>query len=208
MRDRVQHGSFLSPLRRSAAFDYTAHLDRVVHHVTQRCPSLSYVDPGKIVTAWSQSRVGGEHGIYATIHALRFEGGSQTMIRGKHSYRWPRITFEGKEVLYVVYFMLPRFADLSLRSKLTTIFHELYHVNPQCNGDLRRFPGRNYAHGHSRQAYNARLQPWIDHYLEHPETAEVVSFLQHDFRKLCQDHQAVTGRRIQPLSPVRAQARP
>ena len=46
-----------------------------------------------------------------------------------------------------------------MRERLLTLVHELYHISPRCDGDLRRFKGRNHAHGHSRKAYDAMLAP-------------------------------------------------
>jgi len=147
--------------------------------------------------------VGGCHGVYATIRALRFPGGAAELERGGQTYRWPRLTFEGRDILYVIDFMMPRFADLPLRNKLTTVFHELYHISPRCDGDLRRFPGKNYAHGSSREAYNARLQPWIDDYLNGDSAARVTEFLDLSFADLQARHTRVVGRKIQPIRPVR-----
>jgi hypothetical protein len=181
--------------------DYTARLEAAIRHVAANSPPLSYVDPDRLLAGWSQSRVGGDHGIYATIQGLRFEGGNQTSIRGGREFRWPQLTYAGREILYLVLFFMPRFANLPYRAKLTTIFHEMYHVSPVCDGDLRRFPGRNYAHGHSREAYNARLQPWIDSYLEQPGSVEAMAFLTLDFAQIQRRHSSVTGRQLKPLRP-------
>jgi len=35
---------------------------------------------------------------------------------------------------------------LPLEEKVKTIIHELYHVSESFDGDIRRFPGRNFAH--------------------------------------------------------------
>ena len=39
-------------------------------------------------------------------------------------------------MLYLLSFYLPRFLKLPWREKLATVIHELWHVNPQFNGDL------------------------------------------------------------------------
>lgn len=183
-------------------FDYTAHVDRLIENITALCPAFTHIDTRRVLTGWSQSRVGGEHGVYATIQGLRFAGGAETLKRGSSLYRWQRVTHEGEEILYVIYFMLPRYANLPFRSKLTTVFHELFHVSPRCDGDLRRFAGRNYAHGHSREVYNARLQPWIDDYLKRPDSAQFTGFLHLTFSEIEERYSGVVGRRLQPLKPV------
>ena len=39
-------------------------------------------------------------------------------------------------------FYLPRFCDQSLDEKLSTVMHELWHISPAFDGDIRRLPGR------------------------------------------------------------------
>ena len=60
----------------------------------------------------------------------------------RHGRRWsmPRLYDPaGREQLYLLNFYLPRFLDLPWREKLRTTVHELWHVSPQFDGDLRRF---------------------------------------------------------------------
>ena len=65
---------------------------------------------------------------------------------------------KGQEFLYILTFYLPRFMDLSFREKLITVFHELWHISPQFDGDLRRHPGRCYAHTSSQKEYDAEME--------------------------------------------------
>ena len=68
------------------------------------------------------------------------------------------LSVDGREMLYVLNFYLPRFLDLSFREKLTTIAHELLHIGPKFDGDLRRFAGRCYAHSHSHAEFDAQAE--------------------------------------------------
>jgi hypothetical protein len=72
----------------------------------------------------------------------------------------------GCEVLYVIYLLMPRFAQLSTPERVQTLFHELYHIAPEFNGDFRRFPGRNFAHGPSRKAFDASVAPLAQRWLQ------------------------------------------
>jgi predicted metallopeptidase len=109
----------------------------------------------------------------------------------------PEIEHRGAEILYVIYFLFPRFFDLSFREKLTTVFHELYHVSPAFDGDIRRFPCRNYVHGGSTRAYDAAMEDLADRYLAQVRGDETtVDFLRHDTSSLRNRHRALVGRKM------------
>lgn len=114
----------------------------------------------------------------------------------------PTIEVNGREMLYVVFFFLPRFCDLSLEDKLTTIFHELYHISPDFDGDVRRFPGRNWQHGSSREAYDARLRKCVTAYLAGGVPDEWLEPLRLRFAALRQRYGAITGTRLRQPRPM------
>ena len=64
---------------------------------------------------------------------------------------------DGREMLYILNFYLPRFLDLPLAEKLDTVVHELWHVGPKFDGDLRRFGGRCFAHSGSQRNFDAHV---------------------------------------------------
>jgi hypothetical protein len=108
----------------------------------------------------------------------------------------PAIIHRGMDILYVVYFLIPRFLNLSFREKLITLFHELYHISPEFNGDIRRFPGKNYAHGSSTKRYNAYMATLVDSYLEKLETKSLMAFLEGDMAAIRERYQAIVGRKM------------
>ena len=54
-------------------------------------------------------------------------------------------------------FCLPRFLDQTFEEKLLTVFHELFHIGPSFDGDLRRHPGRYAVHTHSKAQYDSHM---------------------------------------------------
>ena len=77
--------------------------------------------------------------MFATLTPLRFAGGRMHTFRRKRRWRIQRLYDpDGREMLYILTFYLPRFLDLPLREKLTTVLHELWHVGPEFDGDVRR----------------------------------------------------------------------
>ena len=133
----------------------TLELERLIADITARIDEFRHVDPSRVMVCVATTRGGGVHGTYAKIHPLRFENGSRTTLvkRRRSSVRCEvtPVSRQGVEMLYVIYVLVPRFLNLPLREKLITVFHELYHVSPAFDGDIRRFPGKNYAHGSSRK---------------------------------------------------------
>src|SRR4029453_13473942 len=79
------------------------------------------------------------HGLYATLTPLRFADGATIDVRRGRRWRIePIVDATGREYLYLLSFYLPRFLDLPLEGKLATIVHELWHIGPRFDGDLRR----------------------------------------------------------------------
>ena len=102
----------------------------------------------------------------------------------------------GRELLYILNFYLPRFMDLDFREKLVTVFHELWHISPQFNGDIRRHEGRCYAHSSSQSAYDACMGKLVDRYLALRPPAAVLEFLKCDFKRLEDHHGRVYGLKV------------
>ncbi len=186
-------------------FDYTEAMERLVRDIAARCPEFAHIDADRIVIAYTQTRSPGAHGLYASIHPLRFQDGKRTAKKRGRTYAMPRIRIGEVEILYVLYFALPRFADLGFETKMVTIFHELYHISPAFNGDIRRFPGKNYAHGHSRKRYNELARSLAEQYTRNADTREVTAFLRMGFDELQKRYGAVVGRHVRPPRPQLAQ---
>ncbi|HBA88088.1 MAG TPA: hypothetical protein DCZ75_08930 [Geobacter sp.] len=178
----------------------TGELERLIRDITARSPELQHIVPEKLLVCVSSGRPG-RGGSLAKIHPLRFAGGERSVQarRGRRSVlcTMPSIKHQGEEMLYVIYFLVPRFLELPFREKMITIFHELYHISPDCDGDIRRFPGRNYAHGSSTKSYNLLMGKLVDEYLELIPDHGSLSFLEGDLASLRSRHSAIVARRLQ-----------
>lgn len=178
----------------------TRELERLVAHVAAHVPELAHIDPARLLICISSTRGGGIRGTYAKIHPLRFPGGAKTMERRRGRHTWlctmPSVTRRDTEILYVIYFLVPRFFDLPLREKLVTVFHELYHISPAFDGDIRRFAGRNYAHGSSTKTYNAYMGKLVDAYLAEHREQELLGFLDGTLADLRGRYHTIVGRRF------------
>jgi hypothetical protein len=182
-------------------FSFTTALHDLVRHIAEVVPEMSHIDPNRLLIAYRQCRTPGVHGVFASCQPLRFAGGAQTIEHRGRTFEMPPVTHEGHEILYIIHFSVPRFLNLSFEAKLMTVFHELYHISPDFDGDIRRFAGRKYAHGHSRKAFNRRLEHMISGYLSHPEAPARIDFLHHSFDDLQALHGNLIGLRIMSPKP-------
>jgi hypothetical protein len=162
--------------RSTPVHDLSTALAALGADLCRRVPDLAHIHPERVLFCLSRSRAAGSHGVYARIVPLRFAEGQAefTRHRGRHveTFRMPALHYHGREILYLIYIMVPRFFRLSFEQKLGTIIHELFHISEACDGDIRRYPGRNFAHGSSRRAYDRKIAELTRHYLQkHPAPA-------------------------------------
>lgn len=165
--------------------------------MVQRLPELNHIDVDRIAFSFGQARKHTRHGLYASLTPMRFEGGATTMMRGGEPFTVQRLYGRsGVELLYILTFYLPRFMDVDLNEKLVTILHELWHIGPEFDGDLRRHPGRCYVHTHSQKEYDARMQVLANRWLQLEPPHEDFEFLRHSFKDLHCRHGRVYGTRV------------
>lgn len=183
----------------TSTFHLTSELERLVADIAISVAEFSHIDPERLMVCVNSGR-NSQHGVFAKIHHLRFQGGERVQIvrRGRNSYRctMPQISHKGVDILYVIYFTLPRFMDRPFKDKLVTIFHELYHISPRFDGDIRRFSGKNFAHGSSAKKYNQLMESFVERYLQLPCSAVKSAFLDHDMAALRARYAVIVGRRM------------
>ena len=182
---------------RPAGFDFTLHMRRLCDDMVARVDRLRHVDMGRVAVSFSQARKATSHGMYASLTPMRFAGGRMHTIRRGKKWSVQRLHApDGREVLYILNFYLPRFLELEFREKLSTVMHELWHIGPRFDGDVRRYGGRCFAHGSSQDNYDARVQRLVDQWLASGPPESVCEFLHLDFRDLIARHGPVYGRKI------------
>jgi len=194
---------------RPAGFDFTAAMRLLCQDMARTLPELSHVQMDKVALRFCQVRQPGKFGVQATLTPLRFAGGELTTVRRGRTLRIaPLVDGAGQEMLYLLSFYLPRFLDLPLTEKLATVTHELWHIGPAFDGDLRRFPGRCYAHSGDTKAFHAQATQLAGQWLAISAAANLSQFLEFDFRGLVEKFGKVHGTtlptpRLVPCPPAR-----
>jgi len=174
-------------------FDFSAAMARLCSDVAGRCEALRHVEMPRVLVTFTPSRNRSRYGLQARVTPLRFRHGALTRRHGPVEYQVQRFFVDGREMLYLLTFCLPRFLDQSFDEKLVTVFHELYHMNPEFDGDLRRHPGRYAVHSHSKERYDSRMADLAKEYVaDHPEPA-LYEFLRAGYRELWDRHGGIVG---------------
>ena len=180
-----------------AGFNFTSHMQRICADIAARVPQLAHIDLQRMLVTFAQTRTRNSHGLYASVTPLRFAGGAATCRRRGRTYGLQRVLLaSGGEALYILTFYLPRFMDLGFQEKLVTVFHELWHISPEFNGDLRRHPGRCYAHTQSQKEYDAQMAELVRQWLVAGPPPDLYRFLQGSFADLRAACGAVIGTRV------------
>lgn len=201
---------------RHTGFDFCSQMQRLCQELVGGLPELGHIQLDRVAVCFAQARTSALHGVQATLTPLRFADGAETTVRGNRSWGIQRVhNAAGVEMLYVLRFYLPRFLDQSFTEKLITVVHELWHISPDCNGDLRRHPGRCFAHSHSKAAYDAEMQQLVERWLAANPPADSYAFLEGNCSHLVNRHGGVFGLRIpapklhpidRPVRPIRLPA--
>jgi len=164
--------------------------------VTQRLEVFRHIRMSQVAVTFAQTRSRVSHGMQAKLTPLRFENGSLVTRRRGRSWTVQRLFCGEQEMLYILTFYLPRFLQHDFREKMITVLHELYHISPSFNGDIRRLEGRYHVHSHSQKEYDRQMGDLVDEYLRTGPEREMYEFLRHDYRSLKLRHGGVVGMKV------------
>lgn len=177
-------------------FDFCHAMTRLCDDICRRHPEFGHIRMPQVAVTFAQARSPAEWGVQARLTPLRFEGGSIVERRKGRLWTVQRVYHQGRESLYILTFLLPRFLNLSFEEKLITVFHELYHINPGFNGDIRRFSGSCYMHTGSQKSYDRQMDVFAQQYLRMGAPQELYRFLTLSFSELQVTFGEVVGLRI------------
>lgn len=187
-----------------SGFNFTLSMRQLCDDMVGRLDQLQHIDMTRVALSFAQTRRTGSLGMHASLTPLRFAGGQMHTFRRKRRWGIQRLYDpDGREMLYILNFYLPRFFDLPFREKLITTLHELWHIGPNFDGDVRRLGGRCFAHGSSQKQYDAHIETLLDRWLAMNPPEPVYGFLRLKFRELTARHGRVFGRRVPAPKLVR-----
>lgn len=127
---------------------YLNRLEILTHDIIKAVPEFSHIDNSRILFSLKNSPKNSDNDYYAEVKCLSnnsYDFVSDGRIT-KHYYS-DCLLKNGIPAFYLIEYTVPSFIDLTLREKICTIMHELYHISPLFNGELRLFNGKNCLHG-------------------------------------------------------------
>lgn len=94
-----------------SGFDFTFHIGRLCTDMAAHLDEFRHIDMSRVAVSFRQTRKRTSHGLYASLTPLRFAGGKTHTVRRGRTFTIQRVEIDGREMLYVLNFYLPRFLD-------------------------------------------------------------------------------------------------
>lgn len=174
-----------------APLDLSEAMAKLFADLASCLEELRHIDPAQTLVTVSRARTARRVGLMAKVTPLRFREGALVESRHGRLYQVQRYKVADAEILYLVTFCLPRFLQQSFEEKLTTVVHELFHIAPAFNGDLRRHHGRYCIHTARKKGYDARMKAMAEEYLRRRTNHQAANFLRWSPEQLIARHGAV-----------------
>ncbi|MBN1533671.1 MAG: hypothetical protein JXA20_13460 [Spirochaetes bacterium] len=189
-------------MKRHRSINLTDFLTSVIAAAIGFSDSFIHVAIDSILVCVSSNKRSGRGGSYGKLVPLRFINGQEFIQHNRRMYTIPRVYHNDARILYLIYFYIPRFLDLPAGEKLHVIFHELYHIDPTFNGDIRRMGAVKSAHGFSKKHFDSLFQREAGRFQESIAHTEMHSILSLDSRGLYAAYETVVARRMKVPKPV------
>jgi predicted metallopeptidase len=180
--------------RGETVLDFTKSIRELCIDICSKLPELYHVKVERIAFGTIDAKKRSHAGLQARITPMRFANGATTSVKGGRTYRIEKLIVDGVEALYLMEFAMPRFfVRKTFEEKLAIVIHELYHISPSFDGDLRRF-GKNTFHAEGKEAFHQRMRDLTATYLANDpdfskseflklETMKSLRFLAWKFRR-------------------------
>ena len=185
-----------------SAINLTDVLSLIIHDMIRFTGEFRQFDMNRILICCATNRRDGRGATYGKLLPMRFKDGSSVIKYNDKYYTIPKLNVNGSEILYIIYFYVPKFFDLSARDKIKVMFHELYHINPDFNGDIRRMGKVKSAHGHSRKSFEEKYIEYAEDFFKKISAAPYCNFLAMNTDDLKKYFRKIQYRRIKQIKPV------
>jgi predicted metallopeptidase len=177
-------------------------LTLIIHDMIKATEEFKSFDFNKIIICCASNRKDFKGATYGKLLPLRFEDGSEIIRHQGKYYTIPKVIINDMEILYIIYFYVPKFFNLSVKDKIKVMFHELYHISPDFNGDIRRMGKFKSAHGHSRKAFEEKYIEYAELFFKDIKNTPYYNFLSMNSEDFKKHFKKITYRRIKSIKPV------
>ncbi len=185
------------------SINVTDVLTVIIQEIVTSIPAFTHIDPSRMLVCCASNRRNSRGSTFGKLVPMRFKNGEKIQkFRGNY-YSIPPLMHENREILYIIYFYMPRFFDLNAYHKLRVILHELYHINPGFNGDIRRMGEYKASHGGSKKKFDEYFEDELKEFYSRIHNKPYMKFLTLDSRELYRTFSDVYARRMKVPRPVR-----
>ncbi|MBN1499943.1 MAG: hypothetical protein JW982_07305 [Spirochaetes bacterium] len=165
--------------------DLTQLLKEIIYIIIRRYETFSHIDIDNLLITLATNRKNTRRSLtFGKCVPLKFENGSRTKIIQNRKFAIPTVKIKNNVILYMIVFYKPHFFDLPLEYKIKVIFHELYHICPEFNGDIRRFGIRKAAHGASRKKYDTYFEEEMNDFIDFIKTTKYKNVLGMNYKQI------------------------
>jgi len=189
-----------------SSINLTDTLSLITHEMILRTEEFRKYDINRMLICCASNRSDSRGGIYGKLVPLKFEDGSDVIRYHGRLYSIPKIIHNNMEIRYLIYYYHPKFFDLPAREKVNVMFHELYHINPEFNGDIRRMGKFKKAHGHSKKSFEKKYLDLAEEFYSYVKETPYHAFLDMNTRDLKNSFKKITCRRMKTFKPVLIEA--
>lgn len=180
----------------SQPFHFSEAMRDLCADIAARFEPLAHLDVSRMLFGFTPSRNLRNHGLQARVTPMRFRNGETVRPHRGVPFQVQQFLHNGREIRYVVTFCLPRFLNRSFDDKFVTIFHELFHIGPTFDGDLRRHKGRYSIHTACQKSYDLEMLAMARDYLQRGADPKLHGFLRLNFAQLRRRHGQVIAHTI------------
>jgi hypothetical protein len=174
-------------------FHFTSRIWRLCDDVCKRLPVFAHIDMRQVLVTFVRCRNRQYWGNQAKLVPLRFRGGAESERRHGHMYRIQQFFVGETEMKYVLSFYLPRFLNQTFDEKMVTVLHELYHIDQEFSGDIRRFAGAHFVHTSSQKEYDRKMAVYVGEYVAQGPNRRLYDFLRLNFAQLQARYPRIVG---------------
>ena len=185
----------------SNSINLTDVLTLVIYDIIKSTDEFKSFDINRILVCCASNRKDSKGAIYGKLQPLRFRDGSEIIEHNKGYYAIPKVVLNKIEIFYILYLYIPKFFDLTIKDKINVIFHELYHISPEFNGDIRRMSNVKSAHGHSKKSFEERYIKYADRYFSKLNETPFYNFLQMNLEDIKKQFKVIQYRRMKLVKP-------
>jgi hypothetical protein len=182
--------------------DLSLALTEIIGRIVRSSSALGHIDPERTLVCVGSNRSGARGGVYGKLVPLKFKDGAPALTYRGRVYAIPEVSLNGRPCLYIIYFYMPRFFDLPWEEKLRVIFHELYHISPRFDGDIRRMAAVKTAHGRSKKRFDSHFAGELGAFIEAHRDTPLADFLKLDSSSMYRRYRRVNGIRMKHPKPV------